>query len=225
MCYVSVRNIINNTAYLGHTCQLKYTKVSYKIKKNVKRPESDWVKVENTHPPLVTQELWDLVHESVKRRRKVTKDKEPHIFSGLVRCADCGSILLKNQMSLVCRQYSQYGKRVCESHRITINCLSAIVLASVQSTLAEIQNDQEMFVNRLSGIGEQQRRQRLQGIIKERDKAAKRLEQIPTLIQRAFEQNVAGKLPDDLYFEMVNGYQRERVELAAKRDELTATIE
>lgn len=224
-CYASVRNIINNTAYLGHTYQLKYTKVSYKIKKLVKRSESDWVKAENTHLPLVTQELWDLVHESVKRRRKVTKDKEPHIFSGLVRCADCGSILLKNQMSLVCRQYSQYGKRVCQSHCISINCLSAIVLASVQSTLAEIKNDKEAFINRLSGIGENQRRQRLQGIIKERDKAAKRLDQIPTLIQRAFEQNVAGKLPDDLYSEMMNGYQHERVELTAKREELTATIE
>lgn len=223
--YVSVRNIIHNTAYLGHCYQLKYTKVSYKIKKKVKRPESDWVKAENVHPPLVTQKLWDLAQESVQRRRKVTKDKEPHIFSGMVKCADCGSTLLKNQMSLVCRQYSQYGKRACESHRISIDCLSAIVLASVQSTLTEIQNDRELFVDRLSGIGENQRRQRLQGIIKERDKAVKRLDQIPILIQRAFEQNVAGKLSDDIYSEMVNGYQRERVELAAKCKELTATIE
>lgn len=223
--YVSVRNIIHNTAYLGHCYQLKYTKISYKIKKRVKRSESEWVKAENTHPPLVTQELWDLAQESVQRRRKVTKDKEPHIFSGMVKCADCGSTLLKNGMSLVCRQYSQYGKRVCESHRISINCLSAIVLASVQSTLAEIQSDRDTFVDRLSGIGENQRRQRLQGAIKERDKTAKRLDLIPTLIQKAFEQNVAGKLPDDLYSEMVNGYQHERVELAAKREELTATIE
>lgn len=223
--FASVRNIITNTTYLGHCHQLKYTKVSYKVKKRVKRPESEWVKVENTHPPLISQKLWDLAQESVKRRRKVTKEQEPHIFSGLVKCADCGSTLIKNGMSLVCRQYSQYGKRVCESHRISINNLSAIVLVSVQATLKEIQNDRERFIQRLSGIGEGQRRQRLQGAIKEREKVSKRLDQIPTLIQKAFEQNVSGKLPDDLYSEMVSGYQQERTELAAKHEELTAMIE
>lgn len=223
--YVSVRNILHNPAYLGHCYQLKYTKVSYKVKKKVARPESEWVKVMNTHPPLVSQELWDMAQESVMRRRKPAKDKELHIFSGLVKCADCGSTLLKNGQSLVCRQYSQYGKRVCESHRISINCLSAIVLASVQLTLAEIQSDRESFINRLSGFGEQQRRQKLQQIKSEREKITKRISQIPTLIQRAFEQNIEGKLPDDIYSEMVNGYQKERIELATKQNELTTVIE
>jgi DNA invertase Pin-like site-specific DNA recombinase len=223
--YVSIRNIIRNTAYLGHSYQLKYTKISYKVKKLVKRSENEWIKAENTHPPLVTQELWDLAQESVQHRRKVTKDKEPHIFSGLVKCADCGSSLLKNQMSLVCRQYSQYGRRVCESHRISINRLSVIVLASIQATLAEIQRDRNTFVDRLSGIGDEQRRERLQGATKERDKLSKRLEQIPNLIRKAFEQNATGKLPDDLYSEMVSNYQQERLELAAGMDELAATIE
>ena len=223
--FVSVRNIIKNTAYLGHSYQLKYTKVSYKVKKFVKRSESEWVKAENTHPPLVTQELWDLAQESVNRRRKVTKEKEPHIFSSLVKCGDCSSTMLKNGMSLVCRQYSQYGRRLCESHRISINRLSVIVLASIQAKLTEIQRDRNSFIDRLSGIGEQQRHQRLQGAVKERERLSKRLEQIPTLIKRAFEQNEAGKLPDDIYSEMVSNYQQERLELSARAEGLTATIE
>jgi hypothetical protein len=50
-------NILEDISYLGHTINMRYTTVSYKNKKQIERPESEWLKFENTQEPLISQEL------------------------------------------------------------------------------------------------------------------------------------------------------------------------
>lgn len=86
-----VTGILDNRAYLGHTLGLRSTSLSYKNKKLIRRPESEQVIVENTHPALVTQELWDIVQDVRQHKKRIPKQiEEPNIFSGLAFCADCG---------------------------------------------------------------------------------------------------------------------------------------
>lgn len=58
---VTVSKILQNEIYLGNTVHYQIQKLSYKSKKNVKRPKEDWMRIENTHEPLVDRETWDLV--------------------------------------------------------------------------------------------------------------------------------------------------------------------
>ena len=43
--------------YLGHTVHFKTTKKSYKSKKKIQNPESEWVIFENTHEPIWTEAM------------------------------------------------------------------------------------------------------------------------------------------------------------------------
>jgi len=53
----TIRHILENEAYLGHTISMRYTTLSYKNKKRIQRPESAWLRFENTHKPIIDQGL------------------------------------------------------------------------------------------------------------------------------------------------------------------------
>lgn len=223
--YSTVRTILNNAAYLGHTVQGRYTTVSYKVKKVVKIPQEQWVCVENTHEPIISQKVWDMAQGLIHKRKRSTKRGAPHIFAGLLRCADCGNTLSKNAQDIFgCWQFRTKGKGNCTNHHITMEKLKAAVLASIRKVSEEIRQDKDGFISRLSGIGNKQRRLKIEAAQRERSKIEKRLPEILILIQKAFEQNAGGKLPDDIYADMMDGYKTERDGLTAKLDSLKAII-
>lgn len=85
--------------------------VSFKTKKMRTVSPENWIVVENTHEPLVEKELWDRVqkrfnrhHHTVVRR---TKNDMIGLFSGLIKCADCGMPLAYMRKQLKDRE------RVC----------------------------------------------------------------------------------------------------------------
>ena len=59
----TVDHILQNPMYLGHMVQLKQTTVSHKNHQKVMKDESEWAVVENTHEPIITQEIWDRCRE------------------------------------------------------------------------------------------------------------------------------------------------------------------
>jgi len=63
---VTVKTILRNEVYLGHMVQNKTATVSYKVHKQVIKPKADWIKVEHTHAPLVSQEVW-IFHAGFRR--------------------------------------------------------------------------------------------------------------------------------------------------------------
>ena len=87
-----VVRMLKNMVYIGHMAQLMSTSVSYKNHRRYKKDKSEWVIVYNTHPPIISQELWDKVRErekSVAQGRKTKTGYTPPL-SGFLYCADCG---------------------------------------------------------------------------------------------------------------------------------------
>ena len=85
-------NIISNPLYLGH-CVMCKTKSIFKVNASKKVPKEDWITVENTHEPLVTQEVFDGANEKILSRRRDTTDNFVSPFAGLVKCGTCGKAL------------------------------------------------------------------------------------------------------------------------------------
>lgn len=52
-----------------------------------------WDGVEDFCPPYVTKEDWVMIQETAERRRQDTRAKNVYLFSGMIRCPDCGHIL------------------------------------------------------------------------------------------------------------------------------------
>jgi DNA invertase Pin-like site-specific DNA recombinase len=102
----TIKAILTTPVYLGHTVQGK-TVISLcdNIPRTFKKPD-EWVVVENTHEPIVTQELYDEVQIVVSSRAAQileNKGKYEHlgsselILKGLVYCADCGNRLYRRK--------------------------------------------------------------------------------------------------------------------------------
>ena len=90
---VTVKTILRNEVYLGHMVQNKTGTVSYKNHKQISKPESEWIRVEHTHEPLISQEIWDAVQrmDNHPARGRSGKSGTVALFGGLLRCMDCGS--------------------------------------------------------------------------------------------------------------------------------------
>lgn len=116
----SVRAILNNPVYLGKIVFGRTKTKGFFDKHRIAADESEWVVSENTHEPLITQDLWDTVHQMMQARRRENSTGEVQPFAGLVKCADCGSSLNVSYdkrkgryTGFSCWVYKNYGKHRC----------------------------------------------------------------------------------------------------------------
>lgn len=87
-----ISNIIKNPLYLGHTVMCKSESI-FKVGLQQRIPQDKWIVVENTHEPLVSQEVFDFVNEKIKSRKREDTSGNISIFSGLIKCGSCGKAL------------------------------------------------------------------------------------------------------------------------------------
>ena len=88
----TVMSILQNEKYKGDAMLQKHFTVDYLTKK-VKRNEGEIQQfyVENSHPPIIEPETFDLVQAEIKRRRSKGKMHTGlHMFSGKLFCGGCG---------------------------------------------------------------------------------------------------------------------------------------
>jgi hypothetical protein len=102
--------------------------------------------------------------------------------------------------------------------------LYASVLASVQEVTEEARQDRDGLITRLSGVGQKKQQAALAAARKDQAKTEKRLADIGELIRKAFEKNVLGDLPDDVYKSLTDGYTRERADLTAHLESVTMQV-
>ena len=118
---VTVKTILRNEVYIGHMVQNKTGTVSYKNHKQVSKPESEWIKVENTHEPLIPQETWDAVQrmDNHPARGRSGKNGTIALFGGLLRCMDCGSSMryMRDYRKKVSEKEPEYKAYVCNIGR------------------------------------------------------------------------------------------------------------
>ena len=224
---ISLAGMIRDPQYLGKLVYGRKKKVSYKSRKQISTSEQEQIVVDNTHEPLVSQEIWELANDVANRNHKTTKTGKPHLFSGLLYCADCDSAMAVGAyQTFVCRRYKSYNRSEngCTSHSIPYKVLYAAVLTSIQEVTQAAQLDREALINRLSGIGHKKQQAALASARREQAKAEKRLTEIGELIRKAFEKNTLGSLPDDVYRELVDGYTKERGDLQEHFETLTKQI-
>lgn len=148
----SVGKLLRNETYLGHTLQGKTEKPSFKSRCSLSRPKSQWIKVENTHEPIITHDTWQLVRRRMASRRLPHKKGFTNIFSGIAFCADCGRAMSSasgkngSPASLVCGGYKAHGKRLCTSHSIDYTVLSSAVKKALSSALSLTEEEKEYLL-------------------------------------------------------------------------------
>ena len=103
----AIKNILTNEIYIGNLIQGKRTTVSYKNHKIIKKDKSTWIKIENTHEPIICKDVFYKVQTLIKKRTRTLKSTgKTHLFSGLVYCNQNHLMTIKNSgkhIYLVCK--------------------------------------------------------------------------------------------------------------------------
>lgn len=233
-CAERIRTLVNNPTYLGHLAQMRTTTVSYKNHKTVKKDESDWIIIENTHEPLVTQEMWDKcreMEESVSQGKR-TKTGFVAALSGLMFCADCGEKMRLGwnnttngskkkprkymRHNFNCGKYNRHGKIACTSHYIKMKDIDALVLADIRSMAALVIEDENAARQQFLSKKEQLNSRQTAEEHKRLREGRFRLNELETLIPSIYEDKVLGKIPEDVCVKLLEKYHIEQKALSAE---------
>ena len=216
-CEKTISAILERKEYLGHTINFRTKRKSYKEKKTILLPESEWMIFENTHPAIISQKDFDLVQELRKNKRRPQKRKEVNPFSGIVYCSDCGSKLYlcgsKNRYeNMKCAVYSRDTEK-CSSHYIRTDILNEIVLSEIRKITSFVAEDEEKFVKLATESSEKRHSSELRTAKSKLNKKNYRVSEIEKLFKRLYEDNVLGKISDEMFSNMLKSYETEAKEL------------
>lgn len=64
----TIRRILKNEVYIGNTIGHKVKKINYKLKKQIMLDKDEWIKVENTHEPIISKEDFEKVQNILNKR-------------------------------------------------------------------------------------------------------------------------------------------------------------
>lgn len=219
----NIVRILENEVYLGHTISLVNTTKSYKNKKRVVRPKEEQVKFENTHEPLVEKKIWDIVQKLRESKVKPTPLDEPNILAGMVYCADCGSKMDlfrtrtkgKNYNNFKCRKYNSDGKEACSAHYITEATIKTMVLDDLRRTLHIARTHSDLFGRYLRNKSNAEVQKEITKLTKFIDTLKKRDVELRSLFKRLYEDNVLGKIPNEVFRTLSDDYLAEQKEVQA----------
>lgn len=228
----TVANILENEVYLGHTVNMKTTNLSYKNKKRIDRPESEHIRFENTHEALIGQQTWDIVQAARQNKRRRTNMEEENIYFGLVYCADCGAklSLLRRRAEgpkkdeFLCSNYRQKGNGKCSVHLIRRSTLEAVVLDDLRRVTHFARQNEALFAEHIGQKCRAESRREMRRVRKEIDALNKRQGELMALFKRLYEDNVLGRIPDDQYEVLSQGYATEQKQLEEQLPKLSAQL-
>lgn len=222
--YTTVKRILKNSVYLGHTLLGKTKKASVKSKKKLQVPKDQWAVTEDTHDPLVTQELFDLAQFNLGRGSFDYRQYDHvrrSIFSGIAFCAKCGHALCscgtvykgerEKYWYLSCNRQRQDIAEPCTGVRIKYSDIVEVVRQDLNSLIDLRPEEKEAVVR------EAMRRAGDDNLIKARQiqlqKAQTRLTTIDKIITKLYTDNAEGKIDDNRLERMLSELQRESVGL------------
>lgn len=183
----TIMQLLKNQVYIGNMVQGKREVVSFKTKKRRVVDPSEWIVVENPHEPIIDRETWDKVQTRILENGspKPLKNKSIALFSGIVRCADCGSTLAHMRRKYVayekkvyrCSRYNNNGGRACTTHNVDEDTLAAFVLNNIR-----------------------------------------------THARLAIEDKCMGKLPENVFYDLLGKYNQEQADIEKRLPELRAEL-
>ena len=139
-CSMAITSILSNQMYCGDMVQGRYRIKSYKVHIQENVPKDEWFIVENTHEAIIDRDTFDKVQRLLLRdTRTAPQQKKLYLFSGFLKCADCGKSMSRSQVRngvyYYCRTYKDQSKYACTKHTIKHERLEAGVLYAIQQQI------------------------------------------------------------------------------------------
>jgi len=237
----AIKMVLENPVYCGDMANSKKGSASFKNQKVIKKPVEDWVIVKDVHEPIVSREDWEKC-QAMRETNRIRSTAGNYVapFSGLLKCPDCGYSLSrataqyklksgekKYVYGFNCDTRLKKGSTACDSHYITEKALHELVVADIRDKAGEILQDESAVRERFYAIKSKSSGALLNADKKALKKINKRLLELDSLLQAAFEKSVlgggSGNSPD-MFMALAQKYESEKLDLTKQSDNLTATI-
>ncbi|WMI82310.1 recombinase family protein [Anaerotignum sp. MB30-C6] len=141
---MAIDRILKNELYAGVMIQGKETTLNYKMKKRIKRPRKEWVRVENTHKAIISKEDFEVVQQlMINDTRTSPLNEKVYLLSGLLKCGECGSNMVRKTVKAREKAYVYYicsknkeNKKECSSHRIRDCFVEEAILSLLEKQIS-----------------------------------------------------------------------------------------
>ena len=232
----TVVHLLENREYTGCLVNFKTEKPSYKLKHSIENPPEKQAVFENHHEPIIDRETWERVQELRKQRKRPNRYDEVGLFSDILFCADCGSVMYQQRYQTDKRKQDcyicgSYKKRTadCTAHFIRTDLLTAGVLSNLRKVTSYAAKHEARFMKLLIEQNEDGDRRRNAAKKKELEAAEKRIAELSAIFKRLYEDSVTGRISDERFTELSADYEAEQKELkeraARLREELSKAQE
>ena len=229
----TISGILERQEYLGHMVNFRTHRQSYKSKKKIENPQSEWKIFENTHDAIVDEETFYRVQELRKNKRRPSRTGKSNMFSGIVRCADCGEKLYyctsnsfeSRQDHFVCSTSRKKGKDVCDTHFIRAVVLEEGTLQHMRMVISCVASYEDAFRRALGAKRSAEVRKELAAKRRMLQKSENRLAELDRLFKRIYEDMVNGKLSESRFQMLSEDYEKEQADLRIKIEMLEEEIQ
>ena len=228
----AIANLLENEIYLGNTVNMKYSTKSYKDKRRVEHSREECLVFENTHPALITREVWDVVQRVRKNKRRLTKMEEQSKYSGLVFCADCGSNMVLHRARTMsasynhftCRTYKKDGES-CTGHYIRECVLDEVVLEDLRRVTAMARERPEEFAAYIGSRQSAEIQREIRRQEKELAAMRKRKAELDAIFKKLYEDSVLSRITTEQFQMLSSSYTEEQNQIAAGIPQKEADIQ
>lgn len=148
---MAVIRVLTNEIYVGTLIQGKESTPNYKVKVREKKPQEEWIRVENAHEAIISRADFEVISDILRKDTRVSVGKNVvSVYSGYLVCADCGCSMVRKKAYSGSLEYVYYvcsgnkkNKDICSSHRISENSLNLAVTKTLQLHLKRLADLQE----------------------------------------------------------------------------------
>ena len=238
----TIMQLLRNQVYIGDMVQCKRKVSSFKTKKRLVTNPDNWVIVKGTHEPIIDRFTWECVQKRMDAMKhapshntiRVNSTDEINVFSGIIRCADCGAAMAFNRKveksGVVrrfyrCSRYANSGSKSCSMHAIDADTLESVILSDIQYYARTAITDEKKLFDRLlsfSGQEQQEEKTAQEKILRD---ATNRIAFVQEASKRLFEEKVKGNVPESLFKKMFADYERELSGLEDKEADMQRQIQ
>ena len=211
-----IHSILTNPTYTGDLAQGRSRVKSYKVHEVESVPREEWVEVAGTHEAIIDYETFDKVQALLQRDTRTSpKGREVHLFSGFLKCADCGRAITRsvgnnNNVYYACSTYKNRSRTACTMHSIKHNRLEAAVLFAVQQQIHLAVSYSEMIARINTAPVKKSQSIRLEELIAAKERE---LAKISRYKQSLYQDWKDGEITQQDYRDMKADYERQTIAL------------
>ena len=207
--YYAISDMLSNEMYIGNMVQGKYENRSYKSKTAKPVPKERWIRVEGTHEPVISMELWNKVQQMMQDHSKPMCTGQIGLFAGKTRCMYCGYTMAS------CKN-REYRYLKCSSrHFSNDSCKGAFIAQRFldQAVLNELNQiikkyfDAPAAEERLTFSQNSQSTKK--AMQRELDSSRNRLDDLKKAVRNMYIDKVKGIISEAEYMDFKNSFQKE----------------